>query len=286
MASTRILPSPPNQGNVGSWREVRVSDASWTGNPPAPDYDAGDHVGLAARNGVAYPVWSDDRGQTPGAGEFRAYTSRVQLFDIYDAPTESPFVAVVSYSCNSPTITFDVAWQTSLSSDGVDELEIYPPNQTTPFVQTAVSQGRQHRVIWHGTCQANTSVPWTYRVRSTRGALTATSCVEVEARHSMRVLPAAMQIGGRRRRGGRQGTRAGRNHNRRHRSRDRFRPPSGEAIRHAPPARRALRSKKSARVKASGSGSSVRSMLYTPWRRAPASRLSIHWRSIVPHRRH
>jgi hypothetical protein len=83
---------------------------------------------------------------------------------------------VVSYSCDSPTITFDVSWATSVETDGSDVLEVYAPNQSTPSSQSAASQGTQHRVIWHGSCQANATVPWTYRVKSIKsGGVTASA---------------------------------------------------------------------------------------------------------------
>ena len=67
-----------------SWTDFKVSDVSWSGDPPGascgqPGF-AGDHIGVAARDGMAFAVWSDDRNQTQGT--YKPFVSPVYLWGV------------------------------------------------------------------------------------------------------------------------------------------------------------------------------------------------------------
>ncbi len=85
-----------------TWEDFRVSDVSWTtkGIPGLADGYMGDYIGITARGGMVYPVWSDDR-----TGVFQSYTSPISL-NLREKPVNFDAV-IVNQTTGLTNLTWD-----------------------------------------------------------------------------------------------------------------------------------------------------------------------------------
>src|SRR5262249_13776334 len=123
---------------------------------------AGDYIAVDASDGVAYPVWADNR-ESPGT--MKVYVSPIQLWGI----TQSSISA--SYSIVAPgVLNVSATWSTDLWSDGVDDLILTSPTN----VQYAATASPPSATTIHSAvkeCACETGL-WTYMVKSTRAGYT------------------------------------------------------------------------------------------------------------------
>jgi hypothetical protein len=151
--------------NGGStWQEFKASDADWDGD--AADGFAGDYLGLAARDGMAFPVWSDDR--PPRANDqFRPYISPFYLWGVFQSSVSETVVV-------QPDEKIDVAvsWTTNLAATGDDVLVLRSPSGIT-YTETCSTcnsnGGLNHTVAAGAPCEPGW---WKYTVKSTRPGFT------------------------------------------------------------------------------------------------------------------
>lgn len=169
-----------------TWTDVRISDGG-PGSPPAPSYTAlvsgtgNDYVGVMARNGIAYPVWADDRERTPSqtcpaplrpqecssgpAPPLKVYTSAILLGGI-DAASIYTIVSQHCADVGDPRVRFEADWSTLIDMNGLDKLTVIPPGQS-PLTVSASSTSSTHQLVKY-------SVPcvtgnWAYVVESSKG---------------------------------------------------------------------------------------------------------------------
>ncbi len=143
-----------------TFNELKVSDASWTGDRPpgsAPG-SAGDYIAVAAGDGVAYPVWADSRQDST---QMKAYTSPIQLYGIVQSSIST------SHSVDAGMVlNLTASWSTNLWSDGEDSVAlISPSNVNYKPTATPSSATTSHSVSTTCTCESGY---WTYTVMSTR----------------------------------------------------------------------------------------------------------------------
>ena len=142
----------------------KVSDTHWiTSNIPTPGYD---YIGIAASDGRAFPVWSDDRLQDSA---YRPYVSRFLLWGI-----EQSSVTATPVNNGNGTLTVTATWSTNLPATVNDQIVLLSPNgveYTSSACNTCGgSDGRTHTVVFSGVaCEPGT---WTYTVRSQRTGCT------------------------------------------------------------------------------------------------------------------
>ncbi len=146
----------------GSFVELRISDASGTG-----DVFVGDYIGIACGGGIAYPVWCDDRE----SGIVKAFISPILIGGI-DSGTISATVGQSCAGIGNPRVRFQADWATLATMDGVDKLTVTPPGQS-PVTVTATSTSNAHQLILYDLpCMNGT---WTYTVESNKGSLVSQS---------------------------------------------------------------------------------------------------------------
>jgi subtilisin family serine protease len=83
---------------------------------------------------------------------------------------ENSVACNAGFSCNSPTLTLWMSWDTSVGTDGLDEVDVYKPGDipgvdtpsTVTLLPTEITE--HHAVTWHGACQTGW---WLYVVKST-----------------------------------------------------------------------------------------------------------------------
>jgi hypothetical protein len=81
-----------------TWEDFRVSDASWSGDGSGTGFSsnyAGDYIGIAIRNGRAYPVWTDLR--SPGTSQLQTWVSPFLVY-----PPNAGFVKGIVTTGGSP----------------------------------------------------------------------------------------------------------------------------------------------------------------------------------------
>jgi hypothetical protein len=81
MANTYVAVS---RDDGATWEDFRVSDAAWSGDGSGTGFGsnyAGDYIGIAARNGRVYPVWTDRRAS---GGRLSTWASPFLLADPID----------------------------------------------------------------------------------------------------------------------------------------------------------------------------------------------------------
>jgi hypothetical protein len=150
--------------NGGStFQEVKVNDVSWSGDNGGSF--AGDYIGVAARDGIVYPAWADDRETT---GQFKTYVSPIYLWGV----TQSTVAHTVVNDAGLQ-LTIQVDWATNLAATGTDYLVITSP---TGVIYTVTgsgtgydSAGLLHRLSKTCTCEPG---DWKYIVKSTRPGFT------------------------------------------------------------------------------------------------------------------
>lgn len=143
---------------AATWNDFKVSDSGWNG-----DSFSGHYMGLAAKDGVAFPVWSDDREF--GSGNHRPYISPVYLWGV----TQSSVSHSVS---NDPGLELSVTatWSTSLAALGTDYIVVKSPTGLT-YTGTATPSGTGLTHTATKVCPCETG-DWTYTVKSTRTGFT------------------------------------------------------------------------------------------------------------------
>jgi hypothetical protein len=148
------------------WTDVKVSNADWDGDPAPINGEAwaGDYIGVVAKGGLAYPVWSDDR-EIPDS--FRAYCS-----PLFAGGVESASItAIVSQNCagvGNPRVRFEVDWSTLVGTE-VDSLVVTAPTTPNPTTYGCekTNQGTSHQLVLYDLpCVGGT---WTYRIVSKKG---------------------------------------------------------------------------------------------------------------------
>lgn len=142
--------------------ELKVSDVDWDGDPPVAGGEAwaGDYIGVAARDGIAYPVWSDDRVTSHS---YRVYTSPLYLWGVNQSSVTHTVV-----SGPGLTLTVTVNWTTNLSATGADYLVLTAPSGLQ-YTTTATGTGTTHSLTRICLCEAG---KWKYIVKSTRPGFT------------------------------------------------------------------------------------------------------------------
>lgn len=141
-----------------TFQEVKVNGVSWSGDSGGGF--AGDYIGIAARDGIVYPVWSDDRETT---GVFKVYISPIYLWGVTQSSVAH---SVVSNPGLSLTVT--VTWNTNLSATGTDYLVLTSPTNVV-YTGTTTGSGTSHSVAKTCTCEPG---DWKYIVKSTRPGFT------------------------------------------------------------------------------------------------------------------
>jgi hypothetical protein len=146
--------------------EFRVSDVDWDGDPPNSAFGdpwAGDYIGVAARDGVACPVWSDDRVTSHS---YRVYTSPVYLWGVVQSSVTDSVI-----NEDLLQLTVKAKWNTDLTSSGADSLILTSPQTHTQYIGTATPPGAttSHAVTKLCTCETG---DWTCTVKSTRPGFT------------------------------------------------------------------------------------------------------------------
>lgn len=145
------------------WTDLRVSDVSWDGDAPMSPFGdtwAGDYIGVAARDGVAYPVWSDDRVT---ADSYRVYTSPIELWSgVIQASVSASYVA-------NDQLKLDVtgAWGTDCSSDGTDHIVVTSPSGVQYLAAATPGTLTTTHSVTRADCACETG-NWNYVVKSTK----------------------------------------------------------------------------------------------------------------------
>lgn len=84
---------------------------------------------------------------------------------------EASTVCVPMFSCDTPTLSLQIQWDTSIATDGQDVVEVYEPGEVpgidTPDIATGISQGTHHLVTWHGVCLPQPGT-WHFVEKSTK----------------------------------------------------------------------------------------------------------------------
>jgi hypothetical protein len=151
-------------GQGDTWTEHKVSDTSWSGDCQ-PAGRAGDYISVAARDGIAYPVWSDDREADNGT-TFKVYTSPFYLWGIDQSSVRDSVVS------NGPglDLTLRANWMTNLPATGTDYFVLTSPtNVVYTGTATPTGTGTLHEVTKTCTCESG---DWKYVVKSTRPGFT------------------------------------------------------------------------------------------------------------------
>ena len=149
-----------------NWQELKISDELGSG-----DFGGGyDYIGISAGDGIAYPVWSDDR-QGVNPRRHRAYTSPILLW----GPDEDTIVASFTQNAQGDH-DITVTWDANVDdADEEDTLILTPPSgPDVTITQLNPSPGFNHSLSTTEPCQLG---DWTYVVKSTRNGRTATSTV-------------------------------------------------------------------------------------------------------------
>ena len=157
-----------------SWTDFKVSDSTWTGDPvpscacaggsPSPGF-AGAHIGVAARDGIAFPVWSDDRNQTQG--NYKPFVSPIPLWGVMQ---ETIMVTVVSDPGMTAYVT--VSWGTNRRAPQEDVLVLTAPSgleYSSTCGSCSPDGGYTHSVTTGVPCEPG---QWTFIVKSTRVGFT------------------------------------------------------------------------------------------------------------------
>jgi len=175
--------SVSNDGGT-TWTDIRMSDGG-PGTPPTPSYSAfvynrgqgNDYLGIMARGGLAYPVWTDDRDRTSetcpplpheGCGTplpWKVYTSPLLLGGI-DAST---IYTIIGQSCagvGDPRVRFEVDWSTLVSMDGLDKLTVIPPGLSPINISSSSTSSTHQLVSYDLPCVTGN---WAYVVESAKG---------------------------------------------------------------------------------------------------------------------
>jgi len=142
-----------------TWTDFQVSDgAGWDGD----DGFAGHYIGIAAKDGIAFPIWSDDRVTNT---VFKPYVSPIYLWGV----TQSS-IAHSAVSAPELELTVTVEWDTSMPATGTDYLVLTSPtNVVYTATATPSSPGTSHEVEKLCPCEAG---DWSYIVKSTRPGFT------------------------------------------------------------------------------------------------------------------
>jgi len=134
-----------------TWQDFKVSDANWDG-----DNFWGHYMGLAAKDGIAFPVWSDDREV---ATSFKPYISPMQLWGVNQSSVTH---SIVNDAELALTVTSN--WTTNRPATGQDVMVLTSPTGAV-WTGTAVpSSGTSHTAAKTCTCETG---DWTYIVKST-----------------------------------------------------------------------------------------------------------------------
>jgi hypothetical protein len=141
-----------------------VSDAAWApalgGTPSGYDY-----IGIAAGDGHAYPVWSDDH-----TGDMRPYVSRISLWGV----EQSTVTASYDNGLND-VIDVTITWSTSIAAEDGDQVVLTSPVSGTHTTYTSTlcdscssAGGMSHSVtVTDLPCEPGY---WTYSVKSSRAS--------------------------------------------------------------------------------------------------------------------
>lgn len=140
---------------AATWTDFRVSDSGWDG-----DGFSGHYMGLAAKDGIAFPVWSDDRET---GGIFKPYISPVYLWGVTQSSVSHSVVNDAGLE-----LTVDATWTTNLAATGTDYLVLTSPSNVT-YTATATGTGTSHSASKLCTCETG---DWKYIVKSTRPGFT------------------------------------------------------------------------------------------------------------------
>jgi hypothetical protein len=145
------------------WIETKVSDMSWSGDSSPTIGRAGDYIGVAARDGIAYPVWSDDR-EAEDDSTFKVYASPIYLWGVDQSSVQRTIVS------NGPGLELTVRanWTTNLEATGTDSFVLMSPTNVV-YTGTATGSGTSHEVTKTCTCETG---DWNYIVKSTRPGFT------------------------------------------------------------------------------------------------------------------
>lgn len=154
-------PAPPPLGH--SWSDFKVSDVDWDGMPPGGL--AGDYIGIAASDGMAIPVWSDDRAGPSGQGNFRPFASPILLWGIVQSSITDSLTILPGNLWK-----LKVTWNTNIVTNvGGDVMELTPPPgsgiQVDPNGFTYSMNGTTHVAVYEGPCQPHGG-SWTRVVKS------------------------------------------------------------------------------------------------------------------------
>lgn len=139
-----------------TWQEIKLSDTSGSGDW---DFASGiEYIGMAADDGRAYAVWSDDRDL---GLDYRPYASPFYLWGVNQSSISSTVVGGLS------SLTVTVAWTTNLAAatpDG-DELVLTDPVGRLHSVVGTSQDGLSHSLSKVVPCEPGW---WTYTVYSSR----------------------------------------------------------------------------------------------------------------------
>ncbi len=165
-ADTYMAVSYDGGATFPSANEKRVSDVSWSGDC-SPRGRAGDYIGVAARDGIAYPVWSDDRG---AADAFKVYVSPIYLW----GPVQSSISHTIS-SVPGLGLSVGVSWVTDLPATCDEGLLLTAPSGATQVFAGPCDickinpSGITHQFTRGVTCEPGW---WKYTVKNTRCGFT------------------------------------------------------------------------------------------------------------------
>ena len=140
--------------------DFKVSDVSWSGDC-SPAGRAGDYISVAAKDGLAYPVWSDDRDDNDGS-TFHVYVSPQYLWALDQTSVSHSLV-------NGPSYELDVTvdWETDHPAALTDSLILTSPTGTKyRAAYTAAGRDSLHEVGTTCTCETGT---WSYYAKSNSG---------------------------------------------------------------------------------------------------------------------
>lgn len=145
-----------------NWQDFKVSDTHWEGEGEPNDSNdpwAGDYIGVAAKDGMAFPIWSDDR---TAQYQFKPYVSPIYLWSIQQSTVSSSYIA-------GPGLELTVTgnWGTDVAVPATDSLFLTSPTNVqytgakTPAVRVA-----SHSVTRTCPCETGT---WKYFVKTSCG---------------------------------------------------------------------------------------------------------------------
>jgi hypothetical protein len=148
-----------------SWSEIVVSDDDWS-----PDTSIGyDYIGVAAGDGRAFALWSDDR-----TGVMRAYVSRILLWGV-----EQDSVSISEPVFSGSDMTVTATWTTNLAATVDDRLTLISPNDSivSPFCSTCADT-TSHSVTMTVPCEPGM---WKYTASSERRGCTEIRTSDVDS---------------------------------------------------------------------------------------------------------